>query len=425
MRLSILLVAFFTCTAAVRAEDWTEFRGPTGQGHYAGKNLPIEWSTIKNVAWKTPIPGHGWSSPILLKGRVYLTAAVPITPAKPPLDKGGKGGGDLSLQALCLDAAKGTIVWQTEVFKQDGGKAPNIHPKNSHASPTPITDGKRLYVHFGHQGTACLDLDGKFLWGNDDHRYAPVHGNGGTPILVGDRLVFSADGGDKQFVVALDTATGKAAWKTDRKGKSGQPFSFSTPLLITVNGKQQIVSPASGMVVGYDAQTGKEIWRSLYGTGYSVIPRPVHGHGMVFIGSGYNTPKVYAIRVDGKGDVTDSHVAWSTPKGAPHTPSLLLVWDELYMVSDGGVASCVDAKTGKFHWQERVGGKGYSASPFYADGKIYFQSEDGVTTVVRASTKFETLATNNLGERTFASYAVADGAIYLRTETQLYRIQGK
>jgi outer membrane protein assembly factor BamB len=434
MRLSILLVALFSFTTTARAEDWTEFRGPTGQGLYAGKNLPIEWSTTKNVAWKTKIPGHGWSSPILLDGRVYLTTAVPITPAKPPAettekakDKGkgkAKEKVDVSLKAVCLDAAKGTILWQTEVFKQDGAKAPNIHGKNSHASPTPITDGKRVYVHFGHQGTACLDLEGKIVWRNTEHRYAPVHGNGGTPILVNDRLVFSGDGGDKQFIVALDTADGKTAWKTPRNGKTSQPFSFSTPLLITVNGKQQIVSPASGMVVGYDAPTGKEIWRSGYGSGYSVIPRPVFGHGMIFISSGYNTPAVFAIRVDGKGDVTDSHVAWSTPKGAPHTPSLLLVGGELYMVSDRGVASCLDAKTGKIHWQERVG-DAYSASPFYADGKIYFQSEDGSTTVVRAATTFEKLAESKLGERTFASYAVADGAIYLRTETQLYRIQAK
>jgi outer membrane protein assembly factor BamB len=389
-----------------------EFRGPTGQGHYAGKNLPLEWSTTKNVAWKQSIPGHGWSSPIVFKDRVYLTTAQPIIDTK-----------DHSLMALCLDARKGTIFWQTDVFRQDGAKAPKVHTKNSHASPTPITDGKRLYVHFGHQGTAALDLEGKVLWRNDQHRYNPVHGNGGSPILVGDKLVFSADGGNTQFVIALDCASGETAWKTPRETEAFKKFSFSTPLLIDVGGKKQIISPGSDAVVAYDPNGGKEIWRAGY-DGYSVIPRPVFGHGMIFISSGYDYPVVLGIRVDGKGDVTKSHIAWTLTKNAPHTPSLLLVGNELYMVSDRGIATCVDAKTGKTHWTEKVGGA-FSASPFHTDGKIYLQSEDGVTTVFRAGTKFEKLATSELGERTFASYAVADGAIYLRTETKLYRIQSK
>jgi outer membrane protein assembly factor BamB len=396
------------------AEDWREFRGPTGQGHYIGKKLPIEWSTTKNVAWKTPIPGKGWSSPIILDGRIYLTSAVPIEKSK-----------DLSLKTICLDARNGKELWTTEVFKQDAGKAQGIHSKNSHASPTPLTDGKRIYVHFGHQGTACLDLDGKIVWRTLEHRYAPVHGNGGTPILLDDRLIFSTDGSDKQFVIALNTGDGKVAWKTDRKCTFERTFSFSTPLAIPVDGKPQVISPGSGAVVSYDPADGKELWRVQY-DGYSVIPRPVFGHGLVFIATGYNAPSVLAIKVDGKGDVTDSHVVWSLKKGAPHTPSLLLVGDELYILSDGSaagaLATCVDARTGKVHWQERVPG-GNSASPFHADGRIYLQSEKGVTTVIRAGKKFEVLATNDLKERTFASYAVADGAIYLRTETQLYRIQ--
>jgi outer membrane protein assembly factor BamB len=410
-----------------RAEDWTEFRGPTGQGLYAGKNLPIEWSTTKNVAWKQAIPGKGWSSPIVLDGRIYLTSAVPIGDAKDSKSskdsKAPKDKKDLSLKAICLDAAKGTILWQTEVFRQDGAKAPGIHGKNSHASPTPLTDGKRLYVHFGHQGTACLELDGKIVWRTTELRYSPVHGNGGTPVLVDNLLVYSADGGDKQFVAALGIADGKVKWKTDRKCDYPQTFSFSTPLVIVVKGKKQIVSPGSGAVVAYDAATGAEIWRAKY-AGYSVIPRPVFGHGMIFLSSGYNAATALAIRVNGTGDVTNSHIAWIAKKGAPHTPSLLLVGDEVYMVSDAGIASCLDARTGEVHWQERVPG-GYSASPFYADGKIYFQNEQGVTTVVKADKKFEVLATSNLKERTFASYAVADSAIYLRTESQLYRIQTK
>src|ERR1043165_8272650 len=417
--LSVPLIAFFLFTSqdsvepgASKGENWSEFRGPTGQGHYGGKNLPVEWSTTKNVVWKQPIPGKGWSSPIVLDGRIYLTTAVPI-----------EGSKDLSLQAICLDAQKGKQLWQTEVFRQDGAKAPRIHPKNSHASPSPITDGKRLYVHFGHQGTACLDLNGKILWKTTELRYAPVHGNGGTPILVDDRLVFSVDGGDKQFVVALDQKNGKVVWKTDRKSSAVKKFSFSTPLLITANGKRQIISPASDAVIAYDPVDVKKLWRAAY-DGYSVIPRPVFGHGMVFLSSGYDSPKLLAIRVDGTGDVTDSHIVWSLMKGAPHTPSPLLVGDELYTVSDLGIASCLDAKTGKVHWQERIGG-GFSASPLYADGKIYLQSEQGVTTVVRASTTFEQLATSKLNERTFASYAVTDGVIYLRSEGHLYRIQAK
>jgi outer membrane protein assembly factor BamB len=408
-----LLFALLFVNPDARGENWTEFRGPTGQGIYAGKNLPTEWSTTKNVAWKTTIPGKGWSSPVLFDGRVYVTSAVPI-----------EGSKDLALKAICLDAEKGTILWQTQVFRQDGANAPKIHGKNSHASPTPITDGKHLYVHFGHQGTACLDLKGKIVWSTTEHRYSPVHGNGGTPILVDNRLIFSCDGGDKQFIIALDTARGSVLWKTDRQSKVVQPFSFSTPLAITVNGKTQIISPASGAVVAYDAADGAELWRAKYEGGYSVIPRPVFGHGMIFISSGYNTPNVLAIKTDGSGDVTASHIAWTLTKGAPHTPSLLMVGDELYVVSDRGLASCVDARTGKVHYQERVPGN-YSASPFYADGKVYLQSEEGVTTVLKAGTKHEVIASSDLKERTFASYAVADGAIYLRTETKLYRIQNK
>ena len=413
-RLLIAFVLLALC-GQINAEDWTDFRGPGGQGIYAGKGVPAEWSTAKNVVWKQTIPGKGWSSPIVLDGRVYLTSAVPI-----------EGSKDLSLQAICIDAAKGTVLWAKEVFRQDGAKAPKIHGKNSHASPSPVTDGKHLYVHFGHQGTACLDLTGDILWRNSELRYAPVHGNGGTPIIVEDKIVYSADGGDKQFIVALNKATGKVLWKTDRKCTYDRTFSFSTPLLIAVNGKQQIISPASGAVMAYDPADGKELWRVNY-DGYSVIPRPVFGHGMVYVSSSYNTPKLMAIRIDAdsSGDITKSHVAWTLAKGAPHTPSPLLVGDEIYTLSDGGLASCIDARTGKAHWQERIAGKGASASPSYADGKVYFQSEDGVTTVVKAGKTHEVLANNELKEKTFASFAFADRAIYLRTESKLYRLQAK
>jgi outer membrane protein assembly factor BamB len=396
------------------AENWPEFRGPTGQGHAQG-TLPIEWGPDKNVAWKQNIPGHGWSSPVVWEGRIYLTTAVPDTQS--PTN-------DLSLRALCLDAKSGRVIWDVEAIRQPGDKVPPHQRKNSDASPTPIVDGKRLFVHFGHLGTACLDLDGKVLWRNLELRYSPVHGNGGSPILADDLLVFSIDGSDKQRVVALEQATGKVKWQTDRRSTAPKKFSFSTPLLIEVGEQKQIISPGSNVVVSYDAKTGAEIWRVHY-TGYSVIPRPVFGHGLLFLSSCYDSPTFYAIRPDGKGDVTQTHVAWSTKAGAPHTPSALLVGDELYTVSDRGTATCWDAKTGKVHWAKRLGRNDFSASPILADGKVYFQDEEGVGYVVKASTTFELLATNDMKERTLSSYAVADGCIFLRTAERLYRIEKK
>jgi outer membrane protein assembly factor BamB len=407
----VVVVAILLSGAGVRADHWPEFRGPTGQGHAQGQ-LPTEWRPDRNVAWKQDIPGHGWSSPVVWKDRVYLTTAVPIK------DRATNG---LSLRALCLDAKTGKVLWDAEAIRQPGGKVPRVHGKNSNASPTPLVDGKRLYVHFGHLGTACLDLDGKVVWRNTSLSYSPVHGNGGSPILVDDLLVFSIDGADKQCLVALERATGKVKWKTDRQSEAAKKFSFSTPLLIEVKGQRQIISPASDMVAAYDPKTGEEIWRIRY-RGYSVIPRPVYGHGLLFLSTSYDAPTLLAVRADGKGDVTDSHVAWKMRRGAPHTPSPLLNGNELYVVSDSGIASCLDAKTGKVHWSQRLGGA-FSASPLLADGKVYFQNEEGTAFVVKADTRYTLLAKNPMGERTLASYAVADGVIFLRTAEHLYRIE--
>ncbi len=410
LRQVLILTTVLLCCSfdGVLADDWPEFRGPTGQGLVRKGKLPTMWSPHKNVAWKQAIPGKGWSSPVVVGGRVYVTTAVP-----------GEGG-DQSLRALCLDAAKGNSLWDKEIFHQDGTNSPSIHSKNSHASPTPLVHDGKLFVHFGHQGTACLDLDGKILWRNTTLRYAPVHGNGGSPILVDEMLVFSCDGGDQGFVVALNTADGSVRWKTPRTVEASKKFSFSTPLLIDVGGRRQIISPGSNEVCTYDPADGKEIWRVRY-NGYSVIPRPVYGQGLVFICTGYERPSLLAIRADGKGDVTDTHVVWKTSKAVPHTPSLLLAGKELYMISDSGVASCLDARTGVVHWQQRLSGN-YSASPLLADDKIYFQSEQGTALLVQAGKQFKLLAKNALDERTLATPAAADGALFIRTEKYLYRI---
>lgn len=389
------------------AADWPQFRGPGGQGHAEAKDLPTTWSDTENVAWKQAIPGAGWASPIVHRGRIYLTTAVPAA------------NGNQSLRTLCLDAKEGKVLWNTEVFSATpvGG-----HKKNSHASPTPLTDGQRLYVHFGPYGTAALDLQGKIIWRNSGLKYSSVHGNGGSPALAGNALVFSCDGANNPFIIALNKATGETLWRTPRDLGAKRTFSFSTPLVITNEGQAQIISPTSGGVVAYDPKNGREIWRLRYPEGYSVVPRPVFGHGMIYVSSAFDRPVVYAIRAGGKGDITESHLAWSINKGAPNTPSPLLVGNELYFVSDSGIMTCADAKTGSVHWQERVGGN-YSASPIHADGKIFVQSEEGVGTVLKAGTKFEVLARNDVKERTLASYAVSDGALLIRTEGHLLRVE--
>ena len=414
MRLFLLLAASAAPSASPspKTADWPEFRGPTAQGVYAEGTLPTEWTDVKNVAWKQPLPGKGWSSPVTADGRIYLTAAVPVEGGKP---------GELSLQALCLNGDKGTLRWAKEVFREEPS-APKPHSKNSHASPTPLVRDGRIYVHFGHMGTACLDPDGNVLWRNNDLHYAPVHGNGGTPVLVDGALIFSCDGSDKRFVVALDCRDGHVLWKKDRTEHPEKGFSFGTPLVIEVAGRKQVVSTGSNVVAAYDPKTGEEIWRVRY-EGYSVVPRPVYGDGLVFLSTGFDSPKLLAIRPDGTGDVTDSHVAWTSNKNAPNSPSPLLLGDELYTVSDGGILTCLDAKTGAEHWHERIGGQ-YSASPIAADGKLYFLSEEGLGVVVQADKdKFRLVAKNPLNEKTLASYGVLDGDLLIRTESSLYRIK--
>lgn len=400
------------CLLQLQSAEWMQFRGPEGNGHAVATGIPLQWSDSLNVTWKQPVPGQGWSSPVVSDGTIYLTAAVPVDDHE----------GDFSLRLLSFLAKTGEQLNSVEIFYQEAANAPKIHSKNSHASPTPIIDGDRIYVHFGHQGTACVSREGKILWKTQELAYAPVHGNGGSPIIVDDLLIFSCDGAQDPFVVGIEKATGKLRWKTPRKSDVSRKFSFTTPILIEVEGARQLISPGSGEVSALDPQTGEELWRVDYGDGYSVIPKPVFANGLVFICTGYNRPNLLAIRPDGRGDVTETHVVWQTDRQAPHTPSLLVVGDELYMVADKGVASCLDTQTGKLYWEERLGGN-YSASPLYVDGRIYFQSEDGDTTVIAPGREYHKLATSQLGEQTLASYGVVDNALLIRSEKHLYRIE--
>ncbi|HEY1109881.1 MAG TPA: PQQ-binding-like beta-propeller repeat protein, partial [Opitutaceae bacterium] len=349
-----LLLAAGTLFAAEPAATWPEFRGPTAQGISAATNLPLTWSPTENVAWKVVVPGSGWSSPVVGDGKIYFTTGVVAE------------GVGTSLRALCLDGATGRTLWDTEVFKPT--EVPEQHPlhsKNSPASPTPILAGDRLYVHFGHHGIAALDLTGNIRWRNNRFRYDAVHGNGGSPVFVEGRLIFAADGAKDPAVMAIYAATGDIAWKTPRPIEVRQPFSFCTPLVIEVGGQRQVIIPGAGIVSALNPRDGRELWHATYKNGYSVVPRPGFAHGLVFISTGYNRADLLAIKADGAGDVTDTHIAWRTSKGAPLTPSFLVVGDELYAVNDGGIATCWDARTGEVHWQQRIDGN-FSASPLAA-----------------------------------------------------------
>ncbi len=402
--------------------DWPQFRGPSGQGHAAARGLPLHWSETKNVTWKVPVPGLGHSSPVIGGDQIWMTTA---------LDKGR------SLHAVCFDRRTGRMLHNVGLFHKEQPGV--LHSKNSHATPTPVLDGDRVYVHFGSHGTACLSTSGKVIWKNATFKYRLPHGQASSPVLFGDLLILSCDGTDVQFMVALDKRTGKVVWKRRRKHleaavakaarmpASRKGFSFmayATPLVIDVDGARQLVCPVADHVAAYDPKTGKEIWWCGY-DGFSTVARPVAGLGLVFVVTsekGSYATALYAIRPSARGKVPQSQLVWRLDRGVPHVPSPLLIGEELYLVNDGGVATCLDAKTGRVHWTKRVGGR-YSASPIYADGRIYCCNEDGETIVLAPGKHFKRLATNGLEGRFMASPAVAGRALFLRTDKHLYRIE--
>ena len=398
-------------TAPARAGQWAEFRGPTGQGHSTEKGLPLEWSESRNVLWKTPVPGVGWSSPSIADGRIWLTSAVETSTT-------GRGRSAVSLRVMAYDVATGRELVNVEAFRL--ANPGYIHPKNSRASPTPIVAGDRVYVHFGTEGTAALDMAGAIVW-KTQLRYESQHGDGGSPVLYGDLLILNIDGNaDEAYVVALDRATGKVRWKTARRYPADQ--AYTTPLVIRVAERDQLISVGAYRATAYDPLTGKEIWRVSYEDGFSNVPRPVYGNGLVYIVSGWTSPpKLIAVRVDGQGDVTKTHIAWTLARGIPYISSPLLVGSELYVVNDGGILTCVDAKSGTTLYQQRLGGN-FAASPVFADGRIYFQSEEGMTTVIAPGREFRRLAANKLDGGMLASMGVAGGSIFIRTDSNLYRI---
>ena len=349
------------------------------------------------------MPGRGWSSPVVAHGRVWITTAVTT-------------GRDASLRLIAFDLGSGQPTLDVELFRVRNAEL--LNPKNSHASPTPVVADDRIYVHFGSEGTAAVTLDGTIAW-KARQRCQTQHGSGGSPIAYEGLVISTCDGIDAAYVVALDGRSGKVRWKTWRR----QPWSqvYATPLVIRVGDTDQLVSPAAFYAAAYEPATGKEIWRVGYADGFSNVPRPVFARGLVFITTGFQQPSLLAVRPDGRGDVSRSHVVWRLARGVPHTSSPLVAGDQLYMISDQGIATCVDVRSGDVVWQHRVGG-GFSASPLLAGGLIYMPSEDGATTVIRPGAAYQPVAVNRLDGPILASMAVSDKALFVRTAENLYRI---
>lgn len=402
----ILVVGWCNLANPLHA-DWPEFRGPDKQG-VVTTPLPTQWSPQENIVWRKELPGQGWSSPVVAGEKIYLTAAIPTS----------ESGYRLSL--LVVNAATGELAEPITIFEQPA-TAPKIHAKNSHASPTPVVDGQNLYLHFGHQGTACCTMEGAIVWRNSQLSYPPVHGNGGSPVVIGDHVIFTRDGGNISRISALDKRTGELAWEVERGVKANKQFSFCTPLLIQVAGRDQLIVPGSNVVQSIDPSNGREHWRVQY-TGYSVIPRPIYESGLVFVSTSYDQATLLAIDPTGSGDVTQTHLKWTAKSGAPHTPSLVADRGTVIMVSDKGVASCLDAISGSERWKKRLGGD-FSASLLLAAGQLYAFNEAGVCSVLKlTAANPESLSTNDLGERTLASPAVIDNDLLIRTASALYRI---
>jgi len=396
---------------APAGDSWPQFRGPTGDGHADATGLPLTWSETENVTWKVSIHGRAWSSPVVSDGQVWLTTAT-------------EDG--LEMFAVCVDLGSGEVLHDLRVFT-NREITQEMHSLNSFASPTPVVEKGRVWVHFGVYGTACLDTaSGNVLWQRRDLPCDHFRGPGSSPILFGDLLILSMDGIDVQYMIALDKTTGRTAWKTDRSidlEAFNPDFrkAYSTPTLIEAAGRTQLVSTGAQGSYAYDPATGKELWRVAV-PGFSNVSRPLFGGGLVLVNSGFGRAQLWAVRPDGQGDVTDTHVVWKATKGIPVKPTPVLVEGLIYMADDRGVASCLELSTGETVWQERLGGQ-FSASPIYADGRIYFFSHDDEATVIRPNRTFQRLAANRLDAGCMASPAVVGNALIVRTKTHLYRIE--
>lgn len=417
----------------VRAEtSWRQFRGPDGQGRSAVEGLPLHWDEQTNIVWKTPIEGVGWSSPVVDSGTIWLTSATEVAFSEAEREAALEDekhaemmsvARTITLWASEIDLASGKPLQRIKLFEVESPQP--IHSLNSFASPTPVLADGRLYCHFGDYGTACVETStGQILW---KERIALEHGvgPGSSPLLVDGLLILTCDGMDKQYVTALHAANGEIAWHTDRPAqRTDNPDfrkAFATPLLINVQGKDQVIIPGAQWCIAYNPRTGDEIWRVDHGSGFSNVPCPVFDGRHVFLCTGFSTAEIWAIRPDGHGDVTESHVDWKQKKQVPTMPSPVVFGERLYTINDKGIAQCFEASTGNQLWKKRIGGN-FSASLLYADRRIYLCSHEGQTTVLAAGDEYQELAQNDLDGQLMASPVVVDHDLLLRSDSHLYRI---
>lgn len=444
VRLSpILALSLFLGIAshASAQEDWRGFRGPGARGVGESNRLPISWDARTNVAWRTPIPGRGWSSPIVSGNRIFLTTAVSEGELEAP-KKGLYFGGDRTdppphrhrWQTLGLDSTTGKILWTTEL--KSAAPSTPVHIKNTYASETPVTDGERVYVYFGTVGLFCLDRDGKLLWSQEvpANRMAHGWGTASSPILDGDRVYIVHDNEESSFAAAYDSRTGKSIWRISRD----EPSNWSTPYLWKNSERTELIITGRNKVRSYDLD-GKPLWE-LKGMSSITIPTPFSADGLLYVAAGYvgdnlkpNKP-VYAIRPGASGDLTlpdntkaGKHVAWMEPNASPYNPSPLVFDGRLYVLWDFGFLSCRDAATGReIYDKQRIktdGTAGFTASPWAARGRIFCLSEDGDTYVFKAGDAFQLERVNALGEMCMATPALAGDSVYIRSLSHLHRIR--
>jgi outer membrane protein assembly factor BamB len=433
--ISMAVAGLSSFARSAAAGNWPQWRGPDGSGISSEKNLPAEWTPTKNIKWKTPIDGRAHSSPIVWGNRIFLTTAVEgeVVPGAQAVKHTVEGGKEFkhpdsvgadkkhTFKVISIDRDSGKIVWQATAW--EGTPYDNRHRKSSYAASTPATDGKLVYAFFGTEGLYAYDYKGKLAWKADLGKLGTVGmGTGTSPILFNDLVIVQCDeeNGEASFIVAVDKKTGKEAWRTPRKVQ----VSWSTPLLVKTASRAELITSGTEAVVAYDPATGKELWRHK-GVESNAIPSPVANNEMVFLVAGFPAKIAMAIKLGQNGDLTGTpNVPWTYAKGTAYVPSPILYGDYLYLTTDRGILTCLDAKTGEVKYE---GGRipipaTFTASPVAFEGKILMTSEDGDTFIVKAGPKHEVLGTNSVGEPVYASPAIADGRIFIRGEKNLYCI---